>query len=109
MATYDEHEDPRDRRQTRSVEERIADLEIRVSVAEEWRRRIESTMNSRFDALDVGLKLVAERIDRLFAVKERLIGAFALLAFLGIGGIVGGILTIVRAFQPPTVIQQRTP
>lgn len=109
------HDAEQERRQTQrrrdaALEARVAELEVRLAISEErvkalmadMNRRYDAlllTMNSRYGEIDASIKLVFERLDRLFAVKERIVGAFALASFLGIAGIVGGVITVIRAIQ----------
>ena len=88
-----------DRRRSDEVEDRVAALEIRVVICETKISAMISTMNSRFDALDAGSKLLLEKLDRLDAIKERMVGAFVLLSLIGITGVVTWILAVAKILK----------
>ena len=87
------------RRSGDDLESRVSQLEIRVVILETKVTALISTMNSRFDALDAGYKLVIEKLDRLDAIKERMVGAFVLLSLLGVTGIVTWVLALAKILK----------
>lgn len=76
-------------------------LDSRTAVIEALMKGLVSTMESRHKAFERGQDLILERLGRLQAVKERMVGAFTLVSILGISGIVGGIIAIVKAVKGP--------
>ncbi len=70
-----------------------------MAIVETKANALISTMNSRFDALDAGYKLIVEKLDRMDALKERLVGAFVLLSLIGVTGVVTWILAIAKILK----------
>lgn len=93
----------------RAIERRWQDrIESRLGVAEERLGRTEVkldmlvlTVNSRHEALEGGQKELAQKVDALEAVKDRLLGAYALVMFLGVSGLVGMVIAIVKLAKAP--------
>ena len=87
------------RRSGDDLESRVSALEIRVVILETKVTALISTMNSRFDALDAGYKLIVEKLERLNAVRERMIGAFVLVSLIGVTGVVAWVLAVARVLK----------
>lgn len=77
-----------------SLEERAAEMKTRVDM-------LVLTVNSRHDALEGGQRELAQKVDALESIKDRLLGAYALVMFLGVSGIVAMIVAIVKLAKVP--------
>lgn len=87
------------RRSGDDLESRLSHLEIRVVILETKVTALISTMNSRFDALDAGYKLIGERIDRLNSMRERLVGAFMFVSLIGVTGVIAWVFAVAKVLK----------
>ena len=59
------------------------------------------TVNSRYRAQEGGQQELEHRVDALESLRDRALGAYALVVVLGVGGIVGGIVALVKIIKGP--------
>lgn len=102
-AHHDDSDDRRaiERRWQDRMEGRVGTVEERLGRTQEKLDMLVLTVNSRHDALEGGQKELAGKVDALEAVKDRLLGAYALVMFLGVSGLVGMVIAIVKLAKVP--------
>lgn len=71
-------------------------VEFRIELLETRVQALISTMDSRHKALDRGQDLILDRLRTLEDIKSKAEGAVWLARLLGITGVIGGIVAIVR-------------
>lgn len=94
----------------RGLERRVFELERNMThilqttaITEAVVTGLKSTIDSRFASFDRGIDLILERlkagdsrIENLEAIKNQALGAIIFVKVLGITGIIGGVISIVR-------------
>ena len=89
------------RRKIDEVERRVSEVERQLG---ELKLRYEMfilAFNSRYDELKGGQKILHDNVEELRSLKDRMMGAFGLIVLLGVTGIIGGIIAIVKAIKGP--------
>ncbi len=99
-------------------------LEMRVAILEAKVDGLVTTIKSNYESMEKGYQLIMGRLDQLVpqstlmdfkasfsraeqrlntleTLKNQMVGAFTLIMVLGVSGIIGGILAIVKAVKGP--------
>jgi len=92
----------------RGIASRLGDLErqyshweTRVTILEVKMDGLITTQKSNFDSLEKGQALVMSRLEYLISLKDRVIGGVWLVSLLGVTGIIGGVVAIVKVLKGP--------
>lgn len=127
MANHEDTIDHEERRRLESrmarLEQSIAGIDKRLALAEKDISQIVLTMQSRYEALNGGQVAILAKLEKftsetthewkreldgldnrttaLEAIKDRLEGAYVFVRLIGVVGLIGGVISIIRLLKGP--------
>jgi len=81
-------------RQTNQLTSRVIVLEVKVDA-------VITQMKSNFDALHNGQEMIAAKLNHVLSLKELVIGGGIFAATIGVTGIIGGVIAIIKMLKGP--------